>query len=135
MTWNRRNRFATVLFALATLLFMHFAVAAYSCPGGLAMGTKAAERTMTTQIDMPCAESMALVMDDEQPGLCHAHCQASQQSTDKYQVPGFATLADLGTDFPLPRVVRAPTGVALQTPILRRTTMPPLTVRNCCFRI
>ena len=135
MTWNRRNRFATVLFALATLLFMHFAVAAYSCPGGFAMGVKAAESTMMTQIDMPCAESMTLVMDEEQPGLCHAHCQASQQSTDKYQVPVLATLADLATDFPLPRMVPTPMGAALQVPLLRRTTVPPLTVRNCCFRI
>ncbi|MBG6072648.1 MULTISPECIES: hypothetical protein [unclassified Polaromonas] len=135
MTSNRRNRFATVVFALASLLFMHFAVAAYSCPGGLAMGIKAAEITITTQVDMPCAESMAFTMDDEQPSLCHAHCQASQQSTDKYQVPGIATLADLGTDFPLPRVVPTPMGAALQAPLLRRTTVPPLTVRNCCFRI
>ena len=85
MTWNRRNRFATVLFALATLLFMHFAVAAYSCPGGLAMGVKAAESTMTTQVDMPCAESMAFIMDDEQPSLCHAHCHMSFQINGRWR--------------------------------------------------
>ncbi|MEO6319696.1 MAG: hypothetical protein ABIR56_03445 [Polaromonas sp.] len=135
MTWNRRNRLATVLFALVSLLFMQFAVAAYSCPGGLATVVKSAEMTLMAQADMPCAESMAFTMDNEQPSLCHAHCQDGQQSADKYQVPGFATLADLGCDFPLPRVAPAPMGAALQAPLLRRNTAPPLAVRNCCFRI
>jgi len=135
MTRNRRNCLATVLFALASLLFMQFAVAAYSCPGGFATGVKAADTTLMAQADMPCAESMTLAMDDEQPGLCHAHCQDGQQSADKYQVPGFATLADLETDFPLPRAAPAPRGTALQAPLLRRITAPPLAVRNCCFRI
>lgn len=135
MTWNRRNRLATVLFALASLLFMQFAVAGYSCPGGLAAVVKAAETVAMAQVDMPCAESMSLTMDDEQPSLCHAHCQTDQQSADQYQMPGLASLADLGTDFPLPRITPAPLGAPLQAPLLRRTTAPPLAVRNCCFRI
>ncbi len=135
MTRNRRNCLATVLFALASLLFMQFAVAAYSCPGGFATGVKAADTTLMAQADMPCAESMTLAMDDEQPSLCHAHCQAGQQSADKYQLPGFAAMADLGTDFPLPRVAPLSIGATLQAPLLRRITAPPLAVRNCCFRI
>ena len=135
MTRKRRHCLATVLFALASLLFMQFAVAAYACPGGVATGVKAAETTLMAQAGMPCAESMALAMDDEQPGLCHAHCQAGQQSADKYQVPGFAAVADLGTGFPLSRVAPMPMGTTLQSPLLRRITAPPLSVRNCCFRI
>lgn len=135
MIRNRRNRLATVLFALASLLFMHFAVAAYSCPGGVSMGIKGAEITLAAQAEMPCAESMPLTMDGEQPGLCHAHCQADPQSTDKYQVPGFVALANLGAAFALPRVARATRGAAVQAPLLSRTTAPPLAVRNCCFRI
>ena len=135
MPWNRRHRFATVLFALMSLLFMQLAIAGYSCPGGLTKVVKVTEAATMAQADMPCAESMFITVDDEQPSLCHAHCQADQQTADKYQVPGLATLADLATDFPLPRFTPALLGAPLQAPLLRRTTAPPLAVRNCCFRI
>ena len=135
MIRNRRNRFATVLFALVSLLFMQFAVAAYSCPGGLATAGLSAEMTLMAQAATPCAESMARVMDDDQPSLCHAHCHADQQSADKYQLPGLATVADVGCGIPPPRVAPVLMGLALQAPLLSRTTAPPLTVRNCCFRI
>ena len=135
MTWNRRKRLVTVLFALANLLFMQLAMAGYSCPGGLTKVVKVTEVATMAQAGMPCTESMALTMDDEQPSLCHAHCQADQQSVDKYQLPGLASLADLATDFPLPRFTPALLGAPLQAPLLRRTTAPPLAVRNCCFRI
>ena len=135
MTWNRRNRFATVLFALVSLLFMQLAVAGYSCPGSADRSARLDVMAEMPQAGMPCAESMALTMDDEQPGLCHAHCQAGQQSADKYQVPGLASLAVLATDFPLPSFTPALLGAPLQAPLLRRTTAPPLAVRNCCFRI
>ncbi|MEO8120148.1 MAG: hypothetical protein ABI606_12625 [Rhodoferax sp.] len=125
-----------MLFALVSLLFMQLAVAGYSCPGGLTKElVKVAEAAAMAQAGMPCAESMALTVDDEQPGLCHAHCQAGQQTADKYQVPGLASLAVLATDFPLPRFTPALLGAPLQAPLLRRTTAPPLAVRNCCFRI
>ncbi len=134
MTWNHRKRFAIVLFALVNLLFMQLAVAGYACPGGLFQpgGDQAAAMA---QAGMPCAESLALTMDEEQPNLCAAHCKAEQQTADKHQVSGLASLADLASNFPLPRVTVTSLGVPLQAPLLRRSTAPPLTVRNCCFRI
>lgn len=135
MTWNRRNRLATVLLALMSLLFLQFAVAGYSCPGGPATVVKAGEIGAMAQTDMPRAEFMALSMDDGQPSLCHTHCQADPQSANKYQVPGLASPAEFGIGAPLPRIVSAPLGALLQAPLLRRTTAPPLAVRNCCFRI
>lgn len=136
MTWNRRNRFTTVLFALVSLLFMQLAMAGYSCSGSTAKRVEAAEVAATAHSDMPCGGSMTLLtMDEEQPSLCHAHCKADPQTADKYQVPGLPALADLATDFPLPRVTPAPLGAPLQAPLLRRTTAASLAVRNCCFRI
>ncbi len=137
MTWNRRKRFCTVLFALASLLFMQLAVAAYACPGDLTKADEMAEVATMAHAGMPCAESLAPTMDDEQPSLCHAHCKAEQQTADKHQVPELTSLADLASNFPLPRVTVTVTslGVPLQAPLLRRTTAPPLAVRHCCFRI
>ncbi len=122
----------TVLFALFSLLFMQLAVAGYACPG---TASKAAEISAMTEAGMPCAESTAINMDDAKPNLCHAHCQAGQQSADKYQTPSPPAIhtlpADLTLQIGVPLFALAP----LQPPHLQRTTAPPLAIRNCCFRL
>ena len=123
---NSRHRFFTVIFALTCLLFAQLALAGYVCPGSASKLSAAS---------MPCAESMDMTMDQEQPSLCHAHCQAGQQKADTYQVPVLASLPDHGADYPTNREFVAPPGAPLQAPLLRRTTAPPLAIRNCCFRI
>jgi hypothetical protein len=64
---------------------MQLAVASYACPG--AQSSRVAEVAAMAEAGMPCAETMSLRMDDEQPHLCQAHCQASQQTADKYELP------------------------------------------------
>nr|MDP2192737.1 hypothetical protein [Rhodoferax sp.] len=135
MTWNRHKRFAIVLFALVNLLFMQLAVAAHACPGAMSAGAGAQQADMAASSGMPCAESMTLTMDDEQPSLCAAHCKSDQQTTDKYQLPGLASLAVMARDYPLTRVSLPPLGVPLQAPLLARTTMQSVAVRHCCFRL
>jgi hypothetical protein len=132
MTRNRRTRLITVLFALVSLLFMQLAVAGYACPGTRA---KVAEVAAMAEAGMPCAESMAINMDDEQPGLCHAHCQAGQQSADKYQLPSPIAIDALPADFSLQIVIPPFLEAPLQAPHLQRTTAPPVAIRNCCFRL
>jgi len=131
MTLTRRCRLLTVMFSLWALLFAQAALAGYSCPGA----AKAAQVAQMVEAGMPCAESMSRAMDDEQPGLCHAHCQAAQQSADNYQVPALATLAELGAVLTVPSAAPIIDDSLLQAPLLRRATAPPLAVRNCCFRI
>jgi hypothetical protein len=131
MTLTRRFRLLTVMFSLWALLFAHTALAAYICPGS----AKAAQVADMAQAGMPCAESMSLAMDDEQPSLCHAHCQAAQQSADNYQLPILATLAELGAVLTVTFASASADAPLLQAPLLRRATAPPLAVRNCCFRI
>ncbi len=123
---NSRRRLFTVLFALASLLFAQLALASYVCPGS---GSKVVEASM------PCAELMSMAMDEEQPNLCQAHCQASQQKADTYQTPVLASLPADGADYLSTRILASASGVPLQAPLLRRTTAPPLAIRNCCFRI
>lgn len=124
MPARRRHRLVTVLFALFALLSMQLAVAAYTCPSA-SMAVAGA----------PCAGAASLGMDQEQPGLCQAHCQSTQQNVDKVQSPAPVPL--LAGNFvyaiePARLVVPAqPT----QLPSLARTTAPPIAVRNCCFRI
>lgn len=132
MTRNCRTRLITVLFALVSLLFMQLAVASYACPG---VGSKVAEVAAMAEAGMPCAESMPLNMDDEQPNLCQAHCQAGQQSADKHELPSPVALGALPADYTAPIAISVYSGASLQAPHLMRTTAPPVAVRHCCFRL
>lgn len=132
MTRNRRHRLITVLFALTSLLFMQLAVAGYICPGS---ASKIAEAAAMAEAGMPCAESMPLSMDDEQPSLCHAHCQASQQSADKHELLSPVSMGVLPADFSLQVAIPVFSEAPLQEPHLQRTTAPPVSIRNCCFRL
>jgi hypothetical protein len=132
MTRNRRHRLITVLFALVSLLFMQLAVAGYVCPGS---GSKIAEAAAMAEAGMPCAESMPLSADDQQPNLCHAHCQAGQQSADKHELPSPVALGALPADFSLQVALPVFSEAPLQAPHLQRTTAPPVSIRNCCFRL
>ncbi len=126
MTFLRRHRLITVLFALVNLLFMQLAVASYACPSAV---SKVAEA------GMPYAGSLPLSMDDGQPSLCQAHCQASQQSADTHALPSPVALSALPAAFTLPVTAPVFSGAPLQASHLKRTTAPPVAIRNCCFRI
>ena len=123
---NFRHRLITVLFALTSLLFTQLALAGYVCPGSA---------SKVVEASMPCAESMSMAMDQEQPSLCHAHCQEGQQKADTYQMPVLASLPNYGADYLISRILPVPIGTHLQAPLLRRSSTPPLAIRNCCFRI
>ena len=132
MTWHRRTRLITAVFALISLLFMQLAVASYTCPG---TGSKIAEVAAMAEAGMPCAESMSVNMDDVQPNLCQAHCQVGQQSADKHELPSPVAIGALPADFSLQVAIPVFSEAPLQAPHLQRTTAPPVTIRNCCFRL
>lgn len=132
MASNRRNRLLTALLALVSLLFMQLAVAGYACPSAQ---PRTAEMAAMAEAGMPCAETMSRGMDVEQPNLCQAHCQAGQQTADKYELPSLASAGMIASVFaPFP-TAPTPLGASLQAPHLRRATAPPLAVQHCCFRI
>ena len=132
MPLNRHIRLTTLLVALFSLLFMQLAVAGYVCPGS---AFKRADLAATAQAGMPCAETMTLVQDDAQPGLCQAHCQADSQTAERYQPPpsidSHALPAVHGMTFMAPPLAVS----SLQNPHLKRTTAPPLAIRHCCLRL
>ena len=131
---RHRFRFITVIFSLCALLFAQLAVAGYACP---AEGNPSGMGKMNemAQATMPCAESMSLATDDEQPGLCHAHCQEQQQSAYNYQVPALAHMGELGVVLTLATVPTEDDLRIDRRPHLRRDTAPPLALRHCCLRI
>lgn len=133
MRLTRKTRLTAALLALVSMLFMQLAVAAYVCPG-LQMGDQGAVMLSQSQPDsgsMPDCDQP----DPKQPALCHAHCQDGKQSLDKAELPpilpalasGFFT-AVVNSD-----ILQRPFSTSV--PLLTRTTAPPLSIRNCCFRI
>ena len=132
VSFLRRHRLFTVLFALCSLLFMQLAVAGYSCPGP---ESRVQEVAAMAQAGMPCADSMSMALDDEQPNLCKAHCDPVQAGTghDAVQVPALA--ADNGMLHAAALSIALPQRSAPQPSLLARTTAPPLAIRNCCFRL
>jgi len=134
MIWNRRKRFGMVLFALVNLLFMQLAMAGYACPVGVSKA-EADQTAAMAAAGMPCAETMAITMDGDQPSLCAAHCKADQQTADKYQLPVLASLDVPPHDYPPPRLILASLDPAVQAPLLARTTVKSVAVRHCCFRL
>lgn len=132
MIWIRRTRLHTAFFALVSLLFMQLAVAGYVCPGA---GSNVSDRSAMAEAGMPCAQSMTLNMDEEQPNLCHAHCQTGHQSADKHELPSPVAFSALPANFSLQIAFPVFSEAPLQAPHLQRTTAPPVAIRNCCFRL
>lgn len=124
---KRRHRLITVFFALFSLLFMQAALAGYACP----VEGKAREAAAMAQAGMPCAGEM---VDSEQPGLCHAHCQA-EKSLDKLSSPIVLGDASNGFSYTVHSARVDERAQFEQSPSFYRATAPPISVRNCCFRI
>jgi hypothetical protein len=135
MRSSRQIRFVAALIALFSMLFMQLAVASYACPGmrtGQGNPASAMSAGSTTQTMSGCAG-----MDMEQPGLCHAQDQAGNQSLDKPDLPQVHPFMAAGLMQALIYVdatYRSPP-TAPRALVLTRTTAPPLSIRNCCFRI
>ena len=133
---SRRSswRLLTVILSLWAVLFAQTALAQYACEGA----ARALEVAQMTESGMPCAESMSRSMDDQQPALCHAHCQASQGTPDHFQPPSVPALAEVPVLWlaGMSAVPQDPGGPLLvQMSVLRRWGTPPLAISHCCFRI
>jgi len=136
MKLPRHLRFLAALIALVGMLFAQLAVAGYACPAhqaGMTSGSAVPLASASNQA-MPGCEQM----DSDQPSLCHAHAQGASQSLDKPELPNLLpfsaaalTLVVLHIAVPDVSVGNLPRS----SPLLARVTAPPLSIRNCCFRI
>ena len=135
MRLSRRSRRVTALLALVSLLFAHGALALYQCPGdGAALVAQTVESaTGDAMRSMPGCDGMDL----EQPALCQAHAQAGKQSLDKPPAPDIPAFTASGLVVLLVAIAPAPHRIFAQPDLglLKRSTAPPIAVRNCCFRI
>jgi len=119
-----RCRVLVACFALFCMMFMQLAVAAYSCP----MEIHAVQA-------MPDCDGM----DMPQPTLCHSHAagDAVKQSLEKSELPQIQPFisAQLVQEIQLSDVSFIATLSPPVTPLLNRSTSPPIAILHCCFRI
>lgn len=136
MKLTRSCRWYAAVIALVSTLFMQLAVAAYACPQ-LAAGMDIVQPSLVAagpvQEMMPGCE----MADRAQPALCHAHGQAGKQSLDKPEPPPVQPFVAAGLVIALhpATTVKVAEFLAADIASLARTTAPPLSIRNCCFRI
>lgn len=136
MRMSRRSRFVATLFALISVLFTQLAVAGYVCPSMEIARAMEPIATSVTAIDhhaMAGCGGIAM----EKPVLCQDHSLVSKQSLDKpalpHVAPFMATMlvqAVSHTDSSYQSV-----NSLTENHLLTRTTAPPLSIWNCCFRI
>lgn len=127
---SRPSRFITAFIVLISVLFMQLAVAAHACPD-----RQIAQAMVTAHGDghhhAACCEG------DGASALCETHCAPDSVSLDKAatpDVPPFVAipLRSAGLDTVRPADPGPPPAV---DPFSTRIKAPPLSIRNCCFRI
>lgn len=133
MKISRSSRLIATFIALFSILFTQLAVASYACPS---LVSAPASQTMAAAMaddSMPgCTD-----MDPVQPSLCHAYGQVGDQSLDKPAVPPLQPFLAVGFGLVVhPLATSHLVSFDLtQSIVLTHATAPPLTIRNCCFRI
>ena len=136
MKLPKHLRFIAALLVMVSVLFSQLAVAAYVCPSvadGQDQRPLAAMQAMSEHHNASdCAD-----MDDMQSSLCRTHCQGDNQSGDRPQPPNLTPSVAI---ILVPEVGNAdvayrPIHAQASSFWLTRTSSPPLSIRNCCFRI
>ncbi|HEX9390981.1 MAG TPA: hypothetical protein VF928_06685 [Usitatibacteraceae bacterium] len=115
------------IWVLVALIFMQLAQSAYACP---MMAQTAIEPAMAAG-----ASSSPDDMDMAQPGLCQNHCEYGQQNVNDASSPWASLIMAPSFVAFLPVIEPVSLPPASFFPALIRATAPPISIRNCCFRI
>ena len=134
MKFSRPSRLIAALIVLISMLFMQLAVAGYACPS-FNVGQVGESAPMLMDSDQAMVGCTGT--DKAQPSLCHANDQAGNQSLDKPPMPHVQPFmaAALTLVFQNIEIVDNATDAQPNSLPLARSTAPPLSIRNCCFRI
>lgn len=137
MRLSRQSKAFVAMFVFVSILFSQFAVAAYACPGSMGDTTVALTAVVSDANDhaymADCSEHSSMVPS----ALCHAHCQPDGQSLDRAVHPDISPFiaTTLIASLIHPLVTRQTVALRIKEGYLIRVTAPPISVRNCCFRI
>lgn len=128
---NRFTRKLVSLLAIFTVVTAQLAVSAYACPMQF-MGMDEA----VVEVDALTAAATDAVLpvpDAASPALCQKHCEQGQQNVNDTPQPVAHVL--FASVFFVTPLIDAITPAPAATPSLLHAISPPLSIRNCCFRI
>lgn len=139
MKTSGTSRLLTAIVAIFSMLFMQLAVASYACPRTSSGTDKNVTSATAMSGDMAGDMANCDGMDPAQSTLCHTveHGELIKQSLDKPPVPDvppFVPVA-LMSDLKIFDLLVFPAFQTYPPIALTRTSAPPISIRNCCFRI
>ena len=122
---NRYTRKLVSLLGIVAVVFAQLAVSAYACPMEFAA---LAEAIGTPETNSSGRDALA-------PVLCQKHCENAQQNVNDTPQPLVGV--SLAPAFVVTLVIDRATSLPAKAPTssLHHATSPPLSIRNCCFRI
>ena len=122
---NRTYRKLMGWLGIVAVVFAQIAVSAYACPlqfQGLGNSID------TVSVSDACADLVS-------PNLCKKHCENGEQNINDAPEPLACLVLEsafIVALVPDPHLSSIATAL---TPSLLRSTSPPLSIRNCCFRL
>ena len=121
------SRIASAI-AIVAFVFSQLAIAAYACEMGMAHEAVAAQ-----QSSPDCCDPANKTPDT----ACHDHCQQANKAPERIVVLGVPALTEIspGTALRVEDTARTHPAPSLPAPYLARLIEPPISIRNCCFRI
>jgi len=127
---TRLTRKIVSLFSIVAMVFAQLAVSAYACPMQL-------QELDDAVAGLSASAPAAGERDADSPALCKKHCENGQQNVND-SLQAHASLSfDTALTLTLPLAMQSATlrDAPAAAPSLRHATAPPLSIRNCCFRI
>ena len=128
---KRRAPPFAIIVAVAAFVFAQLMGAVHACEIGLD-GKVPAKAAAVSPMDGDCCDHGQPAPDP----ACDNHCQQGYKAPERVQLPSVAPLAAIGFATSVAAVTppERPSS-ARAAPHLARHTEPPISVRNCCFRI
>ena len=128
---NRFTRKLVSLLAIFAVVTAQLAVSAYACPMQfMGMDEAVAE---TGALAAGATDAISLLPDAVSPALCQKHCEQGQQNVNDAPQP--LAHVSVAAVFIVTPLIDKSTPATAPTPFLLHATSPPLSIRNCCFRI
>ena len=130
---SRRSRPFAAFLAILALLFAQAMASVHAC-GDFKASTAAFAAAAAAAVphDGDCCDPATPQPDS----ACDNHCQQAKQAPERVQVS--SVMPPLAIAFVIPAALalpQAPPAPVTAAPDLARDTQPPISIRNCCFRI
>jgi hypothetical protein len=129
---KRRPPPFAVIVAIAAFILAQLMGAVHACDMGTAGQAPAKAAAVVVHDDGDCCDHGQTAPDPS----CDNHCQQAFKAPERVQASGVASVVAAGVALPAVRTSRSvPPASVLPAPHLARHTEPPISIRNCCFRI